>query len=222
MVVNISTSNLRQSDRSPLKVVFGGHWSSRSDWMVLNETDQDITQRLKFDDDTVDVIFTEHVLEHLDLCDAVRFLTECHRILRPGGFVRIVCPILEKMLCSNLDDRDGRTYTATSLHTSFQREAALLTELGLGGLDASPRLFLLNSLFRLHGHKFIWSSELLRATLSALGYGYAIEWEIGQGTKPEYCIERRCRGLYVGDDWKVDAAMGRIFDAESLAIEGIK
>jgi predicted SAM-dependent methyltransferase len=46
-------------------------------------------------DGTADFIYHSHVLEHLCREDARRFLQECHRILKPGGILRIAVPDLE-------------------------------------------------------------------------------------------------------------------------------
>ncbi len=43
---------------------------------------------------SADVIYSCHMLEHLDELDAQRFLAECRRVLRPGGVLRIVVPDL--------------------------------------------------------------------------------------------------------------------------------
>lgn len=40
--------------------------------------------------DSVDVIFTVHILEHL--VDFLPLLDECHRVLRPGGILHIMSP----------------------------------------------------------------------------------------------------------------------------------
>jgi predicted SAM-dependent methyltransferase len=55
--------------------------------------------KLDFEDNTFDFIFSEHFLEHLFLDEAFELLKECYRILKPNGVVRIVVP-----------DSDLRTY----------------------------------------------------------------------------------------------------------------
>lgn len=50
---------------------------------------------LPFADASVDVVYHAHMLEHLEADDARKFLAECHRVLRPGGIVRVVVPDLE-------------------------------------------------------------------------------------------------------------------------------
>src|SRR3954471_9291523 len=52
----------------------------------------DLRYPLLIDDNVVDGIFTEHTLEHLKYDDVSRLLRECHRILKPGGRIRVVLP----------------------------------------------------------------------------------------------------------------------------------
>ena len=66
--------NLKPNQK--FKIIFGGHWESNSEWLILNEKDQDITQPLKFQNDTVDVVFTEHVIEHISFNDTIYFMKE--------------------------------------------------------------------------------------------------------------------------------------------------
>lgn len=49
---------------------------------------------LKFEDGTVSKIYCEDLFEHFDQKEQLRFLTECHRVLRPAGMLRISCPEL--------------------------------------------------------------------------------------------------------------------------------
>jgi predicted SAM-dependent methyltransferase len=50
--------------------------------------------RLPFSPESVDVIYSCHMLEHLDRNEAQAFLAECRRVLRPGGRLRLVVPDL--------------------------------------------------------------------------------------------------------------------------------
>ena len=52
---------------------------------------------LPFHDNEVDVVYHSHVLEHLAPDQGERMLTECFRVLRPGGVLRIVVPDLEQI-----------------------------------------------------------------------------------------------------------------------------
>lgn len=56
----------------------------------------DLRTPLPFSDGTFDVLYHSHVLEHFERGDAQRLLGECHRVLRPGGILRVVVPDLEQ------------------------------------------------------------------------------------------------------------------------------
>jgi SAM-dependent methyltransferase len=50
----------------------------------------DLSRSLPVADDSVDVIFTVHILEHL--IDFLALVDECHRVLRPGGTLHVMSP----------------------------------------------------------------------------------------------------------------------------------
>lgn len=54
----------------------------------------DLRYPLLIDDAVFDGIFTEHTLEHLNYGQVARVLTECFRILKPGGRIRVIVPDL--------------------------------------------------------------------------------------------------------------------------------
>jgi len=99
---------------------------------------------------------------------------------------------------------------------------AILAELGLNGISGSYREFFFNSIFCGYGHRFIWSAELMAKVLKSLGYGEVRIYEVGQGSNEEYCIERRRRGLYLGNDWREDRSSGYVYDIESQVVEARK
>ncbi|MFX1340665.1 MAG: methyltransferase domain-containing protein [Promethearchaeota archaeon] len=205
-----------------LKIVFGGHWSNNPNWLILTKLEQDITKRLKFSDETVDVIFTEHVIEHLTFLEAINFMIESKRILKKGGIFRVVCPMID-----NLKNIDFRTPNSQKILNNrilpfFKEENNRLLELDLNGIFEDPELFLFHSFFKKHGHEFIWSANLMIKVLHKIGFESVKVCEIGKGLDPEACIERRRRGIYVGHNWKEELNSEEIFDMQSIVIEAIK
>lgn len=53
---------------------------------------QNLTARLPVEDGAVDAIYSSHFLEHVYLTEAQDVLRECHRVLRPGGILRLALP----------------------------------------------------------------------------------------------------------------------------------
>ncbi len=58
----------------------------------------DLTRPLPFADDSVEAVFSSHVLEHLFADEVERLIRELHRVLKPGGICRVVVPDLEKIV----------------------------------------------------------------------------------------------------------------------------
>jgi predicted SAM-dependent methyltransferase len=55
----------------------------------------DLSKPLPWPDASADCIYTSHTLEHLRREDGERLIAECHRVLKPGGVLRIVVPDLK-------------------------------------------------------------------------------------------------------------------------------
>lgn len=203
------------------KIIFGRHWADLPGWLILSQQEQDITRRLELPSNSVDVVFTEHVIEHVEFAEGVGFMREAHRILKPGGTFRVVCPVLEKLLQFSPETGRDREYLRC-LERYYPEEKALFSQLGFDGLTDFPKDFLLNSVFTGYGHRFIWSAGLMAKVLSSLGYSSVRIYEVGKGENADYCVERRRRGLYLGGDPAEDRAPGWVYDAESMAVEALK
>lgn len=62
-----------------------------------------ITKKLPFKDNSVDAIFHEHVMEHIDAWDGYHFIKDSYRALKPGGILRIVMPDASRYISSYFD-----------------------------------------------------------------------------------------------------------------------
>ncbi|PRM94615.1 methyltransferase type 11 [Aliarcobacter cryaerophilus] len=76
-----------------------------SDWINLDFKSSseyvmkyDLHTSLPFEDESIDVVYSSHVLEHFSKCFAPKFLQECYRILKPNGIIRVVVPDLEQII----------------------------------------------------------------------------------------------------------------------------
>ena len=57
----------------------------------------DLSQGIPLPDGRCEVVYHAAVLEHFRQDDALGFLKECHRVLVPGGVIRIGVPDLEQL-----------------------------------------------------------------------------------------------------------------------------
>jgi SAM-dependent methyltransferase len=70
--------------------------------MDLSATGQDVIVHdlrlgFPFENESYEAVYGSHVLEHLQPEEAGFVLGECHRVLKPGGIIRIVVPDLEEI-----------------------------------------------------------------------------------------------------------------------------
>lgn len=62
-----------------------------------HDQDVDVTKPLPYRDGVADFVFIEHCIEHVSAPDCLRFFDEAHRILKPGGVLRVCVPILDRI-----------------------------------------------------------------------------------------------------------------------------
>ena len=67
----------------------------------------DASGGLPFADCSVDVVYSSHMVEHLDRNETQAFLGECHRVLRPAGVLRLALPDLRRLVEGYLQSGDA-------------------------------------------------------------------------------------------------------------------
>jgi predicted SAM-dependent methyltransferase len=85
-----------------LNIGCGIHYAKAAEWVNLDFSSNDssvITHNLlrgiPFPDKRFDLVYHSHVLEHFSKEDGEKLIQECHRVLKPGGVLRIAIPDLE-------------------------------------------------------------------------------------------------------------------------------
>lgn len=125
-----------------------------------NDLNWDLAEGLSFvSDNTVDFIFHEHVLEHLERPDAIAFTRECYRSLKPGGVIRIAMPDLDEVV---------RTY-----QNGWKSEYASVCEefrAAYGGVTFKTRGELLDICMRGWGHCYLYNEEDVCKVLAHSGF----------------------------------------------------
>ena len=77
----------------------------------------DITRGLPLPDASVDVLYSSHMLEHLDRAEASLFLKEARRLLRSGGIIRIAVPDIRKHVDEYIRSKDANAFIEGTLMT---------------------------------------------------------------------------------------------------------
>ena len=109
----------------------------------------DLREPLPFADASIDLVYGEHFIEHIDRHEAVALLRECIRVMAPGGTLRVSTPSLEHLAACYLR-RD-------------------ITGWGELWQPSSP-CRLLNEGMRAWGHIFVYDAEELEAMLHEAGF----------------------------------------------------
>ena len=70
-------------------------WLNTDYMPVSNEVIlMDATQKLPFENNTFDYVFSEHMIEHITYTQGGLMLSECFRVLKSGGKLRVSTPDL--------------------------------------------------------------------------------------------------------------------------------
>lgn len=113
----------------------------------------DLRNPLPLADQSVDYIYSEDFLEHLNLESGRALLAECARVLRPNGTLRLATPDLARF---------ARAYLERSERSLSWYRAQF------PGISTFAHMF--NAGMRAWGHQFLYDEETLRAELEPLGF----------------------------------------------------
>ncbi|HRG59143.1 MAG TPA: methyltransferase domain-containing protein [Bacteroidia bacterium] len=82
----------------------GTHYDSGSEWTNLDFVSSgpgviahNLLSGVPFQDNSFDLVYHSHVLEHFSKSDGEKLIDECFRVLKPGGTLRIAIPDLEQI-----------------------------------------------------------------------------------------------------------------------------
>jgi len=120
----------------------------RADLIVFLE------KRLPFRDGSLRYIYSEHVLEHVPYETGVYFLRESHRVLRPGGVIRVSMPDLDDLV-------DGYQSNWRRFDWLSWPEFSFI----------QTRAEMINAAFRWWGHQHLYNREELARALHEAGFG---------------------------------------------------
>lgn len=88
----------------------------------------DATKRIPFPDSSIEVLYTSHMVEHLDREEVQKFLEEANRVLNSDGIIRIVVPDLRKLATQYITNEDADLFVEKS-RLAGRRHRRLLDKL---------------------------------------------------------------------------------------------
>jgi predicted SAM-dependent methyltransferase len=123
-----------------------------------------LTDGLPVPSGSIEYVFCEHFIEHITLSQATMLLADCHRVLRPGGKLRLSTPDLLKVI--------------------EEYEAGRMDEWrDVGWVPATP-CQLVNGAFRLWSHEFVYDTDELRRILAQAGFRDVTQVAWRESTSP--------------------------------------
>jgi predicted SAM-dependent methyltransferase len=127
----------------------------------------DLTKGIPHPSNSVDMIYSSHMLEHLRPSQAQFVLDDCHRVLKPGGVLRLVVPDLNEAAQAYLR-RDLEYFPS---HTSLIADAFMESISSPTRRENIVRR-LASRMLRTDdgGHKWMYDAESLIARLRSVGF----------------------------------------------------
>lgn len=160
-----------------LKINLGsGHWKIEG-WVnvdIDHESEPDVVADLAdvlpFANGVARLMHTEDFIDQLELDKAEAFLRECHRILAPGGVLRVLTPDMRKLAHLYLND----PARLEELWKKFVRVPL--------SLETPGEIF--NISMRFAGHTFLYDRETFQALATRCGFD-ARRVKYQQSAEPE-------------------------------------
>lgn len=145
----------------------------------------DASQRFPVDDETFHYVFAEHLFEHLSYEDGKHMLSECFRVLKKGGILRLSLPLLEflaKLYEDSLSPSSQR-YALWSLQNNAPQQYADFANQG----KPVPVSLVVNNFMHLWGHRMLYDRTTLCTMLQKAGFAEVRECAIGQSLCTDLC-----------------------------------
>jgi predicted SAM-dependent methyltransferase len=147
----------------------------------------DVTRGLPSPSGVVDVLYSSHMLEHLDQHEVVLFLREARRVLRAGGTIRLAVPDIRMRALKYIDTKDADAFIA-STNMAQPRPKTLSKRIGM--LVVGTRQ-----------HQWMYDGNSLSRLLLAHGFIYPRILEAGESqiSDPQdlNLCERASESVYV-------------------------
>jgi predicted SAM-dependent methyltransferase len=159
----------RLANKRPLRLNLGCGSLALDDWINVDlvglrvDLAWNLDRQLPFTSKSVDVIFHEHVIEHIPADRGYALLQECYRLLRPGGVLRGVVPDAAKYIRSYCDPENRFLDSCRDIRRR-----------------RIPALLALKEEFYGYGHQTIYDFETYSFFCRAAGFTNVEERQFGE------------------------------------------
>ena len=137
---------------------------------------RDVRKGLKFDDMSVDCIYTSQMIEHLHRDDTIFVLQECYRVLKKGGILRVAVPDLKIYTREYMNAENSFNNNDNPAADKFM-DALMLQGIG----DNRPLFYKLMC----KRHQWVYDFKSLAKRLYDCGFSKVKECKLGEGLLPD-------------------------------------
>lgn len=130
-----------------------------------------------FSNNLFDFVYSEHVIEHFSYDECKNILSECYRIMKNGGVMRITTPDL-KFLIKIFENQKSELHKE---YIKWNSETFILSS------APSNSVSVINNYVRDWGHKFIYDFDTLKILLSEIGFVEVVQCEISLSRYEQLC-----------------------------------
>ena len=127
--------------------------------------------RLPWETGSVEVLYSSHMVEHLEKAEARVFLSEARRVLQPGGYLRLAVPDLNQYAKDYLASGDADEFV----------ERTLLTRDRVRGVKGWVRFAIVGE----RGHLWMYDGPSLASMVKEAGFVDPVVLKPGETTIPE-------------------------------------
>jgi predicted SAM-dependent methyltransferase len=168
---NLIEDYLNSNEIRKLHIGCGNHylegWLNTDYLPFLNKSIlMDATRTFPFDSNIFDYIFTEHMIEHITYSQGGLMLSECFRVLKSGGQLRISTPDLHFLI-------DLYKENKSELQIDFIKHSSNQWIRNSPHYKNAPNFhetFVINNYVRAWGHQFIYDESVLCNLLEKVGF----------------------------------------------------
>lgn len=132
-----------------------------------------LARGIPFSEDSFDVVYHSHFLEHIERRAAIRFLRDCWRVLKPGGILRIVIPDLEILVhaySASMEEGDAHEAAIAELFDQMVRSESTGAKEQNRWVGRIERFIRGNAATTGENHRWMYDQHSLGSILLQLGF----------------------------------------------------
>lgn len=153
----------------------------------------DLSKSLPYDDGSVQFIYSGHLIEHISPSQAAGLLSECRRVIAPGGVIRFSTPDLREFVDAYLAEKSESFEDGRKAADLFMARMGTFVEADGGWV----RRFVNRNVSAFH-HQWLYDEDSLAQIFRTAGFSDPVLRRYHEGAMPDLdALEIRPEGLFI-------------------------